>query len=229
MLSRRLAAARLGRGGRASGSSRRRSGGRCCGGAAGPAWRRRSSGRRRSTLASALEQPSARSTLRLPQRTRTRRPPARDRPQPRSCIRGKQQSRCRYRVPCNPKAGAFAARASPRVMAWRRPPLSLVDEPGGRPGRLGFEASAVGESATGGFWALNRDELLAAMAAEAEAVAAHADRLDALGLESAREARDLAARWQRLVQELRPTPGRPSANSEARSVARRGERRPPAR
>jgi hypothetical protein len=101
MLSRRLAAARLGRGGRASGSSRRRSGGRCCGGAAGPAWRRRSSGRRRSTLASALEQPSARSTLRLPQRTRTRRPPARDRPQPRSCIRGKQQSRCRYRVPCN--------------------------------------------------------------------------------------------------------------------------------
>jgi hypothetical protein len=99
MLSRRLAAARLGRGGRASGSSRRRSGGRCCGGAAGPAWRRRSSGRRRSTLASALEQPSARSTLRLPQRTRTRRPPARDRPQPRSCIRGKQQSRCRYRVP----------------------------------------------------------------------------------------------------------------------------------
>jgi hypothetical protein len=166
MLSRRLAAARLGRGGRASGSSRRRSGGRCCGGAAGPAWRRRSSGRRRSTLASALEQPSARSTLRLPQRTRTRRPPARDRPQPRSCIRGKQQSRCRYRVPCNPKAGAFAARASPRVMAWRRPPLSVVDEPGGRPGRLGFEASAVGESATGGFWALNRDELLAAMAAE---------------------------------------------------------------
>jgi hypothetical protein len=101
MLSRRLAAARLGRGGRASGSSRRRSGGRCCGGAAGPAWRRQSSGRRRSTLASALEQPSARSTLRLPQRTRTRRPPARDRPQPRSCIRGKQQSRCRYRVPCN--------------------------------------------------------------------------------------------------------------------------------
>jgi hypothetical protein len=89
MLSRRLAAARLGRGAHASGGSRRRSGGRCCGGAAGRAWRRRSSGRRRSTLASALEQPSARSTLRLPQRTRTRRPPARDRPQPRSCIRGK--------------------------------------------------------------------------------------------------------------------------------------------
>jgi hypothetical protein len=78
---------------------------------------------------------------------------------------------------------------------------------------------------------LNRDELLAAMAAEAEAVAAHADRLDALGLESAREARDLAARWQRLVQELRPTPGRPSANSGrvAPSVARRRERRRPAR
>ena len=78
---------------------------------------------------------------------------------------------------------------------------------------------------------MNRDELLAAMPAEAEAVAAHADRLDALGLESAREARDLAVRWQRLVQELRPTPGRPSANSGrvATSVARRGERQRPAR
>ena len=55
----------------------------------------------------------------------------------------------------------------------------------------------------------------------------HADRLDALGLESAREARDLAARWQRLVQELRPTPGRPSANSGgvAPSVAHRANGR----
>jgi hypothetical protein len=60
---------------------------------------------------SALEQPSARSTLRLPQRTRTRRPPARNRPQPRSCIRGKQQSRCRYRVPCNSGAPAVVSRA----------------------------------------------------------------------------------------------------------------------
>ena len=69
---------------------------------------------------------------------------------------------------------------------------------------------------------MNRDELLAAMAAEAEAVAAHADRLDALGLESAREARDLAARWQRLVQELKSTPGRPSYSGRvAPSVADR--------
>jgi hypothetical protein len=59
---------------------------------------------------------------------------------------------------------------------------------------------------------LTRDELLAAMAAEAEAVAAHADRLDALGLDAACEARELAARWSRLVKELTPATGRPSRN-----------------
>jgi hypothetical protein len=46
------------------------------------------------------------------------------------------------------------------------------------------------------------------MAAEAEELAAHADRLDALGLDAARQARELSARWNGLVQEL--TPARPS-------------------
>jgi hypothetical protein len=42
------------------------------------------------------------------------------------------------------------------------------------------------------------------MAAEAEALAEHADRLDALGLDAAHEARELSARWNRLLQELAP-------------------------
>jgi hypothetical protein len=78
---------------------------------------------------------------------------------------------------------------------------------------------------------LTRDELLAAMAAEAEAVASHADRLEALGLDAARDARDLAARWNRLVQELTPTPGRPSVNGgrAAGRAAGRAERQRQAR
>jgi hypothetical protein len=55
----------------------------------------------------------------LSQRTTSSRPPARDRLPPRSCIRRKQQSRRRYRLPCNSTLGssgeASAARCSLRV------------------------------------------------------------------------------------------------------------------
>jgi hypothetical protein len=53
--------------------------------------------------------------------TRTRHPPARNSAPPRSCIRGKQQSRGDYRVPCDPPLGG---RARPSSSALLLPPAS---------------------------------------------------------------------------------------------------------
>jgi hypothetical protein len=60
--------------------------------------------RHRSSASSGLKRAPTRA-----QGTRARRPPARNRPGPRSCIRGKQWSCSRYRVPCKRASLAVGA------------------------------------------------------------------------------------------------------------------------
>jgi hypothetical protein len=73
----------------------------------------------------------------LSQRTTSSRPPARDRLPPRSCIRRKQQSRRRYRLPCQPAATLPAPDG--------HKPLSLPPEGSGlAPGRRAVSRTPTG-------------------------------------------------------------------------------------